>query len=247
MKLVYLIASLLFLGLTATAQISTDSVLRANHIPTLDMLIDSAILHSPLRGYQRERQAEAQSLVRSSRREWTQYVGMEAYYRYGHLGVIDVNSPQTAGGTTPLPITTNSTQSQSWWYVGAFVRIPVFAIVDRANEVKRLKHTVVQSEFLMEDASQAIVLRVIEEYNTLLLNLDILIIKSLLLETSNAQVVEAENEYKSGKINLGRLAQLQEMQAKTATEYATARAECRTALLKLEQMTGIKLRLSSQY
>lgn len=247
MKSLYFITSLLIWGLTATAQISTDSVLRANHIPTLDVLIDSATLHSPMRNYHHERQAEAQSMVRTSRREWTQYVGMEGYYRYGRLGVVDVNSPQTAGGTTSLPITTSSTQSQNWWYVGAFVRVPIFAIVDRANEVKRMKHTVLQSEYLMEDATQSIVLRVIEQYNTLLLNLDILIIKSLLLETNNAQVSEAENEYKSGNINLGRMAQLQEMQAKTATEYATARAECRTALLKLEQMTGLKLRLSSKY
>lgn len=243
MKLITLLLTLITTIVTAKAQYSTDSILRANNIPTLQTLIDSAMARTPMLGYHVERKAEAESRIKSARRKWLDYVGVESYYRYGRLGVIDVNSPQSSGTTTPLPITSNSTQSQNWWYAGAYIRIPFLAIVDHTNQVKMFKHVAAQSDYEMQDVQQEVALKVIEEYNTMILNLDLLIIKATLLETNNAQIKEAENQYKNGKIDLGRLAQLQEMQAKVATEYATARSESRTALLKLEQMTGIKLRI----
>lgn len=219
---------------------SGDSILKARDIPTLQELIDLSVARAPMRGYHNERKLEAQSRIKTEKQEWTNYIGVESYYRYGRLGVIDVNSPQ---GTTPLPITTNSTQSQNWWYVGAYFRMPIFAVVNRGTEIKRLQHTVKQSDHEMDDVTQQITFMVIEQYNKLILNLNILEIKSSLLQTNNAQIEEAKNDYQAGKINLGRFAQLQEMQAKASVEYETARSEARIALLNLEQLTGLTLRL----
>lgn len=208
-------------------------------IPPLDSLIDAAVERAPMRNYQIEREKEAQQLVKSARRDWTQYIGAESYYRYGQLGVI--GDASQGGSPSTTPIITSSNQSQSWWYVGAYIRIPLFAVVNRAVEIGRLKHTVIQSQYLQEEVADAVKSKVIELYNEVKLNIEILQIKAVLLETDNAQVTEAELNYENRKIDLGRLAQLQEMQAKVATEFATARYAARTSLLKLQELTGIDI------
>lgn len=208
-------------------------------LPPLETLIDSAVARAPMRGYQSERRDEAQDRIRTERQQWTDYVGVESYYRYGRLGIVDQNNGQ--GGSAGIPIVSSTNQSQSWWYVGAYLRIPIFAIINPRVEISRLRHTVRQSEYLMADAADAVTLRVIELYNDARLNIDILQIKASLLETNNAQIAEAENQYENRKIDLSRLAQLQEMQAKAATEFTTARYACRTALAQLQALTGVDI------
>lgn len=211
-------------------------------LPTLQTFIDSAVARAPMREYHLERKLEAQTRIKTQRQQWTEFIGVETYYRYGKLGVIDQSMGQASGGTVPsLPITNNIHQSQNWWYVGAFLRVPLFAIVNSKVEVNRLKHTVKQSEYEMEDVAQAVEFRVIDLYNTLLLNLEILQMKAVLLETNNAQIKEAELSYANRKIDLGRLSQLQEMQSKVAVEFATARSDSRVAMEKLQTLSGIQL------
>ncbi len=214
-------------------------VLNSRKIPPVGELIEAAIANSPMRHYQKERQREAELKVRSARREILENIGVEAYYRYGRLGVIDYTD---SGAPLPEPVTTNNTQDQNWWYVGAYLRLPILDVVDRGNVIKTQKSIAKQSEYLMADAAQQISLKVVEEYNTLVLNLDLLAIKSTLLQTNDAQIRESEMQYRDGKITLGRLAQLQEMHAKVTTEYATALSGAREALLKLEALTGLALR-----
>ncbi len=218
---------------------STQQILNAKKIPPLNELIDAAIASSPMRQYQKERQREAQLKIKSARREILENIGVEAYYRYGRLGVIDYSD---SGSLLPEPVTTNNTQDQNWWYVGAYLRLPILDVVDRGNVVKTQKSIAKQSEYLMADAAQQIALKVVEQYNALVLNLDLLAIKSTLLQTNDAQIVESEAHYRDGQITLSRLAQLQEMHAKVTTEYATALSQAREALLKLEQLTNQRLR-----
>lgn len=208
-------------------------------LPSLEVLIDSAVARAPMRSYQIERKYEAEQLVKSARKEWTEYFGAESYYRYGQLGAIENGGTQ--GGTPTIPIVTSTQQSQSWWYVGAYIRIPLFAMVNRGTEIKRLGHTVRQAEYLQADAADAIAREVIDLYNEVKLNIEILQIKANLLVTNNAQVVESEIKYRNQKIDLGRLAQLQEMQAKVAVEFATAQYTARASLTKLQLITGMQL------
>lgn len=208
-------------------------------IPNLEVLIDSAVARSPMRSYQIERQQEAKQLVKSARWEWTEYLGAESYYRYGQLGAIENGGTQ--GGAPTIPIVTSSHQSQSWWYVGAYIRLPLFSMVNRGTEIKRLRHTVRQAEYLQADAADAISREVIDLYNEVKLNIEILQIKANLLVTNNAQLIESEIKYKNQKIDLGRLAQLQEMQAKVAVEFATAQYTARASLTKLQLITGMQL------
>lgn len=225
--------------LSSAAYAQKNFKLDVPKLPLLGELIDSAVARAPMRGYQVEREKEAQQLIKSSRRQWTEYMGVESYYRYGQLGVIDNGS--TGGSSSSVPIVTSSNQSQSWWYVGAFIRLPIFAIANRAVEIERLRRTVSQAEYLQQDAADATTLKIIALYNEVQLNLEILQMKASLLETNNAQLAEAELLYEGRKIDLGRLAQLQEMQSKAATEFAAARYTARTSLFQMQTLTGVDI------
>lgn len=230
---------ILAIVLSGVAQAQKNFRLDIPKLPSLQQLIDSAVQRAPMRGYQIEREKEARQLLKTSRRQWTEYVGAESYYRYGQLGVIDNGS--VSGASPSIPIISSSNQSQNWWYVGAFIRIPIFAIANRGVEVERLRTTVRQAECLQEDAVDAMTLKIIEMYNEVQLNLELLQIKASLLETNNAQLAEAELLYESRKIDLGRLAQLQEMQVKAAGEFATARYMARTSLAQMQVLSGVNI------
>lgn len=224
------------------AVVATFSTLRAQQIedlkiPTLDSLLEVAYANAPMGGYHAERKAEAVQLLKASKLSWTQYVGVEAYYRYGRLGVTDQSSITTG---LPAPVVTSS-QIQNWWYFGAFIRLPISGVVLSPIETKRLRHVEKQSQYEIADAQMQLGQKVVEQYYALLLNIEIIKEKALLLETNNAQIEEAENLYKDRKIDLGRMSQLQEMQNKVAVEFATARNEARIALKKLELLTGVNL------
>lgn len=206
-------------------------------IPTLDSLLAVAYANSPMVGYHTQRREEATLLLKANKLSWTQYVGVEAYYRYGRLGVTDQSSISTG---LPAPVVTSS-QIQNWWYLGAFVRLPISGVVLSPIETKRLRHVEKQSEHEIDDAQMELGQKVVEQYYALLLNIETIKQKAILLETNNAQIQEAENLYKDRKIDLGRMSQLQEMQNKVAIEFATARSNGRIALKKLELLTGLTL------
>lgn len=209
-------------------------------LPSLEELIDSAISISPMCGYHNERGMEALAQLKIARRGWLQYIGVESYYRYGNQNVVDITTPGNSAGI-PIVVKGSSNERQNWWYVGAYIRLPLSGLFVQGPDTKRVKHIYNQSEYERADAAQAVAMRVVELHGDLMLNLDILRLKAQLLETDNAQLQEAENAYVNRQIDLSRLAQLQEMQSKTAVEYATARNECRRSLVLLELISGIDI------
>lgn len=199
-------------------------------LPPLEVLFDSA--YSTIASYKAKTyNVSYQSLqITTAQRAWLKYFGLEAFYNYG---TADFYSFSNATPTTSQQITSRYT-------LGASVKLPLFDIINRKNQIKAEK---IKYEFYINEAEtdkQAIRKSVIENYYTLIL-------KQKLFKIANENYIEgkmqaemAEKQFTNGEIPLYEFSRLKSIKNSSQMQYETAKNEFTLAYLFLQEITGIK-------
>jgi outer membrane protein TolC len=208
-------------------------------IPSLEDLIDSAIVNSPLLRSQDADIAIWKYKVKTAKREWMQNLYIDGLLQNdtwdSKTQVADITIPDN-----PIPNETRTYQNNYRALASLSLRLPMDDFWDRKNRIKTAAKEVEKSMALKDN--QIIELRklIIVQYNQLIVNQRILKISNENIYAQALQKEMGDKEFLNGQITLYELAYINEMYRKAVTDYEESRFNFYNAYMLLQELAGIK-------
>ena len=231
-----IISTYILIGLFASALFSqTDTTTEDTdvlHVPTLGDAIELAMQYSPLLKNQDLENTIKLYELRSIRKEWLDYMGVEGYYKYGSID--NVNIQNIGEGT----VTSSYNGVDNRFSVGVYVKMSLFAFIDQRNKVQQANIALDQGRYNLELIQQQIRRLVIKQYNEYLLARELVEIKSRGMIATSTQKIKAEQDYSNGRINIYELTKVLEADSKANTEYQKAKSDLTISYLILMDIIG---------
>jgi len=208
-------------------------------LPPLETLIDSALKKNPFVKF-RERQISVnKNKLKDQRSLWMKNFGVQTDVRYG---TFDNFSTNTAEGQNPALLATRSVQLN--YGAGAYMKFPIFDIVNRKNQINMAKSEVGQAEDMAKEQRNELRQQVIKQYNDLILKQKLVKIRSKYLETSRINMEMIEKEFQNGVITLSEYSRISEIYTTGESNFEIVKTDFITAFMLLEESIGFKLNLN---
>jgi len=208
-------------------------------IPSLEDLIDSALVHSPMLKFQDADIAFWKYKVKTARREF-----MQNFYIDGLLQT-DIWDAYTSNQTNVGSLSEILTFQDSYRaLVSVSLRLPMDDFYDRRNRVKTAFKDVEKSMAQKDNLILQLRKDIILQYNTLIVNQRVLKIANDNVIANALQKEMGDKEFLNGQTTLYELARINEMYRKAVTDFETARIAFYNAYMILQEMTGIKFNVS---
>ena len=204
-------------------------------VPKLEILIDSALSRNGMLGYRKEEIEVKKANLKEKRRNWTRNFGLQGDTRYG---TFDNFSNNTSGSTS---FTLASTNTQTNYGVGFYLKIPVYDIFNRKSEIKQAKSEITQAEKLVTFQEDEIKETVIRYYEDLLLKENLLEIQAINLSDARVNKEMAKKEFTNGQLELYEYIRISDITAGVNTEYEKAKSNLMLAKKLLENLTGVQI------
>ncbi|MGG9961979.1 TolC family protein [Ferruginibacter sp. SUN106] len=216
---------------TVTAQ---DSIVNKKEMvfPPLPSLIDSAIKHNAAVQYRRLEIEVRESNVTTQRNGWLRNLGVQGDSRYGTIDAFSTNANGVSSNFS------NTTSKQLNYAAGVYVKIPIFDLVNRKNQVKQAKTEVEEAKRLAESQEAEIRQIVIKQYQDVILKQKLLTIKSLNLGSATVNMEMVEKEFRNGVIPVTEYVRLSDMTARIQSDYELAKSDFILAKQLLEDTVG---------
>jgi len=209
-------------------------------IPPLETLIDSAISNNPYVKYRDLQISVNKNKLQADRSEWTRNLGVQIDSRYG---TFDNFSTNTSEGQNPSLLATRSNQLN--YGAGAYIKFPIYDIVNRKNQINLSKSEVQQAVNMAEVQRNELRQLVIRQYNDLILRQKLLRSKSKYIETVKINMEMADKEFQNGVIPVGEYSRISEIVSRAEVDFETAKTDYNTAYMILEELVGYKFNLNN--
>jgi outer membrane protein TolC len=217
---------------TAPDSLSVEYVFK---LPPLAALIDSATKYYPLIKLRNQAIEAKEANLKSQQISWVKNFGIQSDVRYG---TFDIFSTTTAEGQNPSMNATQNTQVN--YGIGAFLKIPIFDIVNRKHQVDQAKSELEQAE-TMADAERAQLRQlVIKQYNEVLLKQKLLQIQSKKLSNSRINMDMVETRFRNGQIPVDEYVRIVDIATGAESDYESIKSDFNTAYMILEEIVGFK-------
>lgn len=235
---IYILLFLTFSYISSSAQDITELTAKDYidfNLPPLALLFENAKA-SPILGYYEKKKEAEESLMKTERKKWLNYVKIIGGYQYGVIG----NNSTFSDTNTPL-FYQYSDNKQNWYNIGVSLSIPLDDLFDRKNRVKKQRLEMQATEFEKEKWYDEQKLRIVEAYTLAIKELALLKIKSEALIFAEAQLKLSEADFINNTITIQELNRQKSMHTVAATEYEETRAQLNYALLQLEILAKTKI------
>lgn len=210
-------------------------------IPPLSVLLDSAVANNHYVQFRNLQLTVNKCKLRTNQVEWTRTLGVQVYVGYGNL--YDYSSNSTGPVVNPA-VATNKSETQ---YRGSFyMNLPFFFLVDRKNQIKLAATEIEQAQKMAEVQADETRQLVIRQYNDVILKQRLLKIKSLYLETARLSMETVEKEFADGVTAVSEYSRLTQIFYAAESDYENANSDLLTAYMILEELVGMKFRLTNQ-
>jgi outer membrane protein TolC len=210
----------------------------SDKIPSLSVLIDSAILHSANVQFKNQQLIINEYKLRAKRLEWSRNIGLQANTGYGNL----YNYTSTSTGSID-PVPTNSNRSQKQYSTSVYINLPLNTILDRRNQIKITKTELDQAKSSVQALHDEIRQQVIVNYNGLILKQRVFKIKVKNLETVKINMQMVEKQFLNGVIPLTEYTRMLADVAGLETDFESAKMDFLTSYMLLEEIVGMKFNL----
>lgn len=201
-------------------------------IPSLEVLLDSAMKNSAsLRYRSLEINAKESNLI-SQKNYWLRNLGFQGDSRYGNIDALNTN----ANGASSNVL--NTTSKQLTYSLGVYIKIPLHDIVNRKNQIRLAKVELEQAKTLVEAQQDEVRQQVIRQYQDVLLKQKLLNIKAQNLGSATLNMEMVEKEFRNGVLPLMEYVRIADMTARIQTDYELARSEFIVAKQILENTVG---------
>ena len=204
-------------------------------IPPLNVLIDSAINHNAMVRYRRQTIGVREADLKSEKLDWTRNFGIQADGRYGNF---NNNSITVDEGNSSL-LASSTTQFN--YGVGLYLKIPVFDVINRKNQVKKGKIEMEQAKSLAEAQKDEVRELVIKQYQELTLKQKLLIINSQNLGNAKVNMEMVEKEFRSGVVSIYEYVRLSDLTARIETDYENSKSDFLLAKKLMENLVGFSI------
>ena len=207
-----------------------------DHLPSLSVLIDSAILNNPYVRFRDLQLLIDDCKLKGIKTDWTRHLGLQGEVRYGTY-----DSYLSSGGSA---ISTTTSDELRWNY-STYFSIPLESILNRKNQMKQSKLEREQAKYMADVQRNELRQVVVRQYNDLLLKQKLLKIKSKFKVTSDINMQMVEKGFTNGTVTMNEYAMITENTNRAETDYAIAMVEFQTAYQLLEVICGMKFNLSN--
>jgi outer membrane protein TolC len=214
-------------------------------VPPMSALLDSAFAHDPTLKFSELQYQIDKGVLRTNKTQWTQDIGLQANIGYGSFDYLYNNSTGATTGTQSQQQTVTLKQNQSQYGVGGFVRLPLYDLVNRKNQVRIAKEVVQQAETLTETRKVEIKELIIKQYNEMIEKQRLLRIKSEYLETSRINTQMAEKGFVKGTISLDDYARVSDIGTRTESDFESAKMDFINSYMIMEVMTGVNFNITN--
>jgi len=204
-------------------------------IPPLAVLIDSAYENSAIVKSREADMAYKKTSINSTSNLWLKNIGLETYYNYGTADYFSINNTNT--GNQSL---NNSVQTTNRYNIGAYLRLPLYDIIDRKNLIKADKYRFEQAYYEKENEKAFLRKQVILQYYDVILKQKLFKVTNESLIESKLQSEMAEKEFAQGELALSELARLKDVRAKSIMQYEQSKYDLINSYLLLQELSGIK-------
>lgn len=211
-----------------------------NQLPTLGMLIDSAIANNSYVQFRDLQLIVNRCKLKANQVEWTRNIGMQADVRYGNFYNYSANS---SGGVEPPPVAT--VRNETKYGAALYLNLPFYTLVNRKNQLKLANAEIDQAQKMAEVQRDELTQLVIRQYNDLILKQRLLRIKAKYLETSRINMQMVEKEFSNGIISVTEYARISEIVTRTESDFENSRMDFLTAYMILEEIVGMKFHLTN--
>ncbi|MFA8451144.1 MAG: TolC family protein [Bacteroidales bacterium] len=207
-------------------------------LPPLDNLIDSAIYNSSEIKRESNRAEFFRREAKTKKREWTKHFGLVSEVNYGNWQHLDWNELNSYDFVLSQSRRTN-------WIIGAYLRFPFFALLDRKNSIEKEKK--MQNVILAQEdvARKRVIDEVTKLYYELLQNQRKLKISNEFQQFTLVQMKMAENRFYQGEISVSEYTRLKEIQIRGKLQFENIFSSFRTSYHLLENKVGFKFCLTN--
>jgi len=213
----------------------TDDITKK--IPTLEMLIDSAIINSHRLKYWDKEISKKEYALKSTKRDWSKNFMLGGEVKEGSwtsLVFVD-NQDGTRVGTL-------GNTSQSRYSIGLTMRVPILSVWDRGNQIKLGKmdiESVIEKKLEDEKAIRA---EVINLYNELVIQQNMMMLDIDNIEFATLTAEMADKQFENGEISLPDLSRVRDNLARARYRYVRTKLGFVNAYVMLQETTGIKFK-----
>nr|WP_315224022.1 TolC family protein [uncultured Flavobacterium sp.] len=204
-------------------------------IPSLNVLIDSAIVNNGMLNYRKLEIDSKDCNLKSKRQYWTRNFGIQANTGYGTL-----NNLSSISGDDSTVNTASNTQLLNY-NVGLYLKIPVFDVINRKSQIKQAKSELEQAKSLAKSQEDELRQAVIRNYEELLLKQNLLELRASNLGNARVNMEMVEKEFRNGLIPISEYVRISDMTSRIAAEFEQAKSEFMVSKKLLENLTGIEI------
>jgi len=239
----FLILFIVFIGnlRAQEIQVSNETVFNpitddiTKKIPPLDVLIDSALINSHRLKYWDKEIKITEYELKTIKREWTDHLSIQGDAIEGTWTSLVFVHDQYGNEVGTL-----GTTDQGRYSVSVTLRMPLMSLWDRGNKIKLQKTRIESNIEKMKEDRQSIRANVINLYNELLIQQNMLKLDIDNIEFSELTAEMADIEYQNGKINLSDLSRIRDNLNRAKYRYVDSKTGFIKAYVMLQELTGIK-------
>lgn len=210
-------------------EVGNDTDLR---IPPLDTLVAIAMRTSPMIKSQEALMRKNAYMIKSEKRQWSDAIATDITAGMGNQSLLVQQ---------PTGEITNFNNFNNGYRVGATMRISLYDLFGRKNEVGMAVSEFEESRHRKDMIARNLTTEVTDLYYSLVASQNILKIKSEAKYATSLNRSMAEKEFNEANIPVAELSRIIEISSKAATEYELAKQEFYRNIKVLENLVGTKL------
>ncbi|MFH1001282.1 MAG: TolC family protein [Bacteroidota bacterium] len=211
----------------------TDDITKK--IPPLEVLIDSALINSHRLKYWDKEIKITEYELKSAKRDWSKSIYFTGEAREGAWTSLVYVEDQYGNEVGTL-----GTTNQGRYSFGVGLRLPVLDLWDRGNQVKLNKMRIERNIEKMNEDRQIIRAEVINLYNKLIIQQNMLKLDIDNIEFSELTAEMADKEFQNGKTTLADLSRIYDNLARARYRYVDSKTGFINAYVMLQEITGMK-------
>src|SRR5690606_22269443 len=199
-------------------------------LPSLDSLIEMAVVHNPTVKLNQELVGIAADKVKLERNSWTEMV--RGYYDYsaGNQSLV-----VTGVQSSDLNNLTNG------YRAGINISLPLYQLTTRKMRVRVQQQELAATEFKTQEVAIEVARLVIEEYNNVIAGQKLMKNQSEMVELARSNFQLAEADYRTGNMEGAVFIRNAEILSLAKANYENARKDFFIAVQKLELLIGTPL------
>ena len=219
-----------FLSAQETAGLDSLAPQFSFSLPPLNALIDSATKYYPMIKLGNQAVEAKRSNLKSQRISWVKNFGIQSDIRYG---TFDIFTTTTAEGQNPSMNATKNSQVN--YGIGAFLKIPIYEIANRKNQIDQAKSELEQAESMADARQSDLRQLVIKQYNEVLLKQKLLNIQSKKLSNAKINMDMVETKFRNGLIPVDEYVRILDMATGAEANYESAKSELTISFMILQE------------